>query len=169
MICKMSWEGGVRFEINPICKSPVKKWWGGGSDLQLTLWKKVYGVRYAINPCFVSKTYKICCYQLINSCGYWTGHSGGNLIKRAWLLNPNFVSCTDLCSSLIRMGWWQTFRRFPTWTLRCQMMWLIAFMTNFKSSHILQKILLWVNIIPRGISGMNCVSTARRIPRQILH
>ena len=33
------------------------------------------------------------------------------------------------------------------------MIWLIAFMTKFKSSHILQKIILWVNIVPRGSSG----------------
>ena len=45
----------------------------------LSVQNKVEGVIYAKNPRFTSKTYKVYYYQLIISCGDWTGHSGGNL------------------------------------------------------------------------------------------
>ena len=81
---------------------------------------------------------------------------------------PNFFSCTDLCSSLNRMGWWQTLPRFPTWTPRCQMICLTPSKTKFKSSHILWKILLWVNTVHWGSSATHVFCWAHTVHEAFL-
>ena len=102
---------------------------------------------------FFQNTNLIYYHQLLISCGGITGHSGENLTWRERLLNPNFFSCTDLCSSLNRMGWWQSLPWFPTWTLRCQMMYLISYVTKFKYTNFLLKIIFRVNTWPRRSWG----------------
>ena len=100
------------------------------------------GWLYPNNPCFISKNSQ----KMLLSVDYLVRWLDRAIWRKSNLSGmapyPNFFSCTDLCSSLNRMGWWQTFPRFPTWTPRFQMICLTLSTTKYKSSHIVWKILL---------------------------